>query len=808
MDVVAAWSQRIAERVTPAESGSAARVGAAYVAGGRRRRELFAGATGGGGGAEAAGFGGGAGMGELPFILDGLRYVADRLLDLLAGHPLADLLLLLAIRRATGPVAPGHRGGAPGTAPDAAPDAAPDVRLGEVIDGLAGRLRAQGISPERARQLTYDTLKLVFQHDRETTEIDAFLRALAAGPPAEPAAGDAARAAPGRSPAVRSVAPGWMLPPWLWLYFLGVAAPSVPGLMADVQADADGIALLVGQLTDSARGAATAVLTGAGLLEFFPALLLLAGIAGVLFPGVRGRFAERRHRLAPDDGPVMAEMTAYVRRHAPAVELRLGERHDRLARVYPIGWRAARVAVYPPLLRLWHHDRAAAHAVLLHEVAHLRQGDHLIVGLASPFVWFVRIWSVALTVLVLVPVTFYAVTGGPGTGAALAALLYDAAAVPIGLILPVAGLWVAELGADRLALQEVGPDALRRALGPRPARRRPITRLLDGLTHPPLRLRRWAADRWPGGTAAVAALWPAAVVVRIAAITVVQALLYLLTGATWPESLSATAGAVQAGLAAAQVTLLEMIVLLVNWPLLAPVWTRIWTPVRAVRHRFAPYLLSALIPGALMTGGLAGAPSGDPGADAARAVAPSPAPAVPARPDGSRGADPSGGPDPADVPVPGGTPERTGLVDDRPWAGQTLPAHLRITAFATLAVLADHPSEPGWKGTAAGLLGSGVWRAERDGRLTFTTLADRPGLRPGTGQWLRMGDMITFWQPVELDVAGTPVATEISGQINLARAPVTMEALWSPVPTSSNGAGLGTAPVLRFAAPLDVYTAP
>lgn len=767
MNAVAAWSRRLAEQMAPAESGSAERIGAAYLAGGRRRRDLLRRS-----GSEAGGFGAAAGAGELPIILDGLRYVADHLLDLLSGHPLADLLVLLAIRRAT------VRGGPR--------EQTAEAPLDQVIGAFDERLRAQGVAPERARELTYDTLKLIFQHDRDAEEIDAFLRALAGSPPAEPMAdGAAVGAARERLPATRGGSTGWMLPPWLWLYFLGVAAPAVPDLIAGFRADVDGMSSLVGYLTSNARSAATAVLTGAGLLELFPALLLLAGIAGVLFPGARGRWAERRHRLEPDDGPLIAEMSAYVRRHVPAVELRLGERHDRLARVYPVGRRSARIAVYPPLLRLWAQDREAARAVLLHEVAHVRQGDHLIVGLASPFGWFVRVWGVTLTILVLLPVTFYTATGGPGSTALLASLLYDAAAIPIGLILPVAGLWVAELSADRLALQEARPGALLRALGPAPTRRRLIGRLLDGLTHPPLRLRRWAAGAWPGGTAAVAALWPAAVVARIAAITVVQVLLHLLTGTTVPEGLGMALDSIQAGLVTARATLVEMTVLLVNWPLLAPLWMRIWTPVRTARQRFAPYLLSALIPGTLVTGGLAtGTAAGSPAAAGSSAATATPlTPAVTDKP----------------------APDRTGAADNRPWTGQALPVHLRITAFTALTEGAG-PAE--WKGVAAGWLGGGVWRAEKDGRLSFGALAGRPDLRPGPGHWLRIGDVIAFWLPVERDVDGTPVATQISGEVDLTRDPATMEAVWGPVVSASNGSSPGSVPVLRITAPLDVYSAP
>ncbi|WP_262846381.1 hypothetical protein, partial [Sphaerisporangium corydalis] len=191
VDPVAAWSRRIAERVTPAEAASAGRIGAAYVAGGRRRRDLLRAA-----GAEPGGFGGVVGPGELPIVLDGLRHITENLLDLVSAHPLVDLLALLAMRRlgATPSDDQADTPAAPGTPPPATTTgpvthgAVPQGTDGEAVLGRAAaafgdRLRAQGIDAGRARELTYDTLELVFQHDRGTPEIEAFLHALAASPP-------------------------------------------------------------------------------------------------------------------------------------------------------------------------------------------------------------------------------------------------------------------------------------------------------------------------------------------------------------------------------------------------------------------------------------------------------------------------------------------------------------------------------------------------------------------------------------------------------------------------------------------------
>lgn len=189
MDTVAFWSRRLAEHLVPAEAASAGRVGEAYVAGGRRRRDLLRAAA-----AEPGGFGGG-GAGELPIILDALRVVSGDLLGLLASHPLVNLLMLLALRSGRPAAGFGVPPRAPRPGPAASPDPAPV--LDQTIAGLRNRLRAQGVAGDRAESLTYDTLKLVFQQDRDPAEIEAFLRALSGSPPAGPPAGRRPR---GRSP--------------------------------------------------------------------------------------------------------------------------------------------------------------------------------------------------------------------------------------------------------------------------------------------------------------------------------------------------------------------------------------------------------------------------------------------------------------------------------------------------------------------------------------------------------------------------------------------------------------------------------
>jgi len=234
-------------------------------------------------------------------------------------------------------------------------------------------------------------------------------------------------------------------------------------------------------------------------------------------------------------------MQRFVSSYDPSISLRVTIRSDQMARVYPVGWRSARIAVFRPLPALWHRDREAAQAILLHEVAHRRQGDQLIVGLGSPFVMLMRIWAPAYLLLVLIPATVYLAVGrsilAPFVGVPTVAL---AAMIPGVIFLPVTALWLAELGADRMPAQAIGSGAVRQALlATAGSRASLVARVLALLSHPPRRLRlRFAAAR-PAGTAGLVAVWPAALLVWLLVLPVALAVLDLLL-AGFPVSLMET----------------------------------------------------------------------------------------------------------------------------------------------------------------------------------------------------------------------------------------------------------------------------
>lgn len=290
-----------------------------------------------------------------------------------------------------------------------------------------------------------------------------------------PATGSRPPAAPTSAAAPTAAGPPAMLPPWplVWLAVLAVSAPATVAA-ATAQVAELGPAGSFGP--DLAATTSFAVLRAATLVTVLPVVVFLAGLVAVAAPQLRAAAVERRLELAAADRPVLREMAAFLDRHGAHVELRANlARPHGLARVYACGWRRARLAVFGPLVVLWRRDRAAAEAVLLHEVAHVRTGDHLLLGLGSPFVLLVRAWAVlAVGVLAAAPLAAGPTLGLLGVPAVLTLM------APVRLlVLPVGALWAAELAADRyVAACGYGP-ALRRVLdGPR-ARRGPLRRALD-----------------------------------------------------------------------------------------------------------------------------------------------------------------------------------------------------------------------------------------------------------------------------------------------------------------------------------------
>lgn len=339
------------------------------------------------------------------------------------------------------------------------------------------------------------------------------------------------------------------LPPWLWFwlvayalslpYVLGMIREGLVGLFAPAEASSEivgGLPLLV--------ELAVRLASVAGIV---PPLALLLGVLTVFVPWLRARYLEKRYRLTEQLPPAgaAAEIAGFLRAHAPGLRLRGNLlRTDQLAFVYPLGYRKTAMAVFGGLLKLWRSDRKAAEAVLLHEAAHYRNGDALMVGAGSLFEAVVRYSLLAYLIFLFVPQTLQIVAQRITAVEEMFALevvplpsiaLFTIGQIVFGLalvslqaatwalfaagifLLPLLAIWLAEFNADRFAAGTLGTGNVLGALAKMP---RPVSRwrwLLARLSHPPDGLRRWAASRsWTsGGTVVLLLLFPLAYLLRL-----------------------------------------------------------------------------------------------------------------------------------------------------------------------------------------------------------------------------------------------------------------------------------------------------
>lgn len=383
-----------------------------------------------------------------------------------------------------------------------------------------------------------------------------------------PGAGPAASG--GSVPAGHQAAPPLSpSPPWLFFWFLTALCWTLPRQFPTWR---DTLLDLLG-VTPNPAGTVPGsdLLRVAGLVDLVPALVLLAAVVTVAGAGVRGRLVERRYRLTDDLGtPSLAAIAAYARAQLPHVEVRANlRRTDLLAFAYLRRPRRPRLAVFAPLVVLWRRDRAAAEAVVRHELAHCRQGDTYLAGATSPLAFVVRHWFGLFVWTAVVPVgaVWFAdvLDGAVHSAGQLVAgsglMLLNALGLLLAAItLPVAGSWSAEFAADHVAA--AGPAT--RLAGAKPRR------LPARLTHPPMALRRRLLRAGPRATAfAAIACYPAGWLVQLG-------WLLLAAHAAWLQiGESGTLRALGLWAAAGLPVWSAAALFLAAWPLLRRPWARV-----------------------------------------------------------------------------------------------------------------------------------------------------------------------------------------------------------------------------------------
>ncbi|MFI6480225.1 hypothetical protein ACIBH1_19975 [Nonomuraea sp. NPDC050663] len=570
MDIISEWAVDIARTVAPHEIDFAAEVGAAYAAGGTRRGELFGSARPG----EPGGFGGG-GAGQLPIILDGVRASADYLYPLLSSGLLGNALAVYALIQAKRNKQP---------IPPELPAEA-DRLMDQAISSLIRRGESYGMKGQEAEAWAFLTLETAVPPGSPDEVVRARLAGMIDTEPALPLPRCSG-----------TVSRSWMLPPWIWYYLAAFLLIGVAGYTREWIRQADDYRRLIVEGPGEDRTAAILLIVGS-VANLFPVVLFMAAVASLLLPRWHCSRAERTHALFRSDKPVIKDIERFVAGHEPGLVITSSDHGGRLARVYPGGWGEVRLGVFRDLVSLWNADRSAAEAVVLHEIAHARQKDHPVVGLGSPFADIVTRWAPVFLLVSFLPILFYGHLGGLAASSMFAQLLANLTTLPALLMAPVAALWLAEFGADRLAVQERGAEALRRALAWGSTTRPPsglkggLKRGLDLLAHPPARLRRAVAGAGEGAMAVLLLAWPAALLAQRALASIVAFPAFMLNGETPLQAAEHVARAVWRSFGADGLVFLGAAVLVLVWPLVIKPRTGGEPGVR-----WRPYLLAALLP--------------------------------------------------------------------------------------------------------------------------------------------------------------------------------------------------------------------
>nr|AAU83587.1 conserved hypothetical protein [uncultured archaeon GZfos31B6] len=404
---------------------------------------------------------------------------------------------------------------------------------------------------------------------------------------------------------------GGSVPPWLWFWVV-LYVISLP----------DQIRLYEPAIVDLFFHKDWLVL--ANVPELLPFLALFIGILLIPFPWLRAFYLERRFQLAEPDrnSSALTEMETFLQQHAPGIHIKTNMlRTDQLAFVYPLGYRKTGIALFGSLFRLWRSDRQTAEAILLHEVAHCRHGDALVIGVGSFFEAVVRNFIVLYLLFCFLPLSWSfasqsidALQSGipfahklqqiftiilPGSFLQSLGLLGGLASV---FVLPIIAIWSAEFNADRFVInQQKSSFDLLQALNKISLPLSIFSWIIFRLTHPPIKIRKWAAEPRLGKFLLVLLLFPVAYFAKLLALIIRALSEYLSIYSDFAEIFVQLTDNIKTYFAAIAPIWCAMAGFFLLWPFMSMYWEQYFGGSRGTQSfgTYAPYLLSALIVGLL-----------------------------------------------------------------------------------------------------------------------------------------------------------------------------------------------------------------
>lgn len=312
------------------------------------------------------------------------------------------------------------------------------------------------------------------------------------------------------------------LPPWLWLwlvtYFFNL--PNHFTLLKQSWTTATVRSLPTGNIEEF-----FAILRLSSILHVIPLCALFLGVFLLLFPTTRAAYLEKKYLLktSPASKGMIAEIVDFLSQQAPNLSVKINLRlySNQYVFSYPLSFRTMGIAIFASLVRQWKVDRPLAEAVLMHEIAHYRQGDSFASGILSPFAALLNRF---LCLSFLLPLVIAAIALVMSTSRELTALnqsgvdsslmllqiithvsetvvFFFAAAVSATLsswawtlsvvIVPMVGLWCVELNADQVAAQHSRIDILRAISFLSPIHRSWQQWITAHMTSPTSCLRKW-----------------------------------------------------------------------------------------------------------------------------------------------------------------------------------------------------------------------------------------------------------------------------------------------------------------------------
>lgn len=426
-----------------------------------------------------------------------------------------------------------------------------------------------------------------------------------------------------------------VLPPWLWfwliLYILGFST-TIDMVKVNLH-----ILLFGSDGTTPIQYMPLARVPTIAELALSSALFL--GVVTVFLPWLRATYLERRYKLTelsmlPSITPeitlqTLKEISDFLQENAPGVPLKYGLSpglHDD-AFVYPLDYRRTAIAVSSRLLPLWRKDRQTAEAVLLHEIAHYRHGDTLIVGTGSLIRTVIDHWLLLNGIFFFIPLILSIIIQDISSvheGLALqlplsSLILHDVQEIftldlPFILLgffqslfwtasvftLVVAATWCTEFNADRFVIDTTASaSSLTQVLRQHTVSVSRWNWLLSRLSHPPQKMRQWMVLQTRGVTrlTLLLLLFPIAFFIKLLFLSgwaLSLSLSFLYTGSSIGNILGQLGIDVIYGLEALVPSWIAIAMLLLLWPILAPHWERLFGRIlgRLARAKYRPYLMS------------------------------------------------------------------------------------------------------------------------------------------------------------------------------------------------------------------------